>query len=229
MLVINILSLMALGLVIQIGGAYLVNAAVNLMGDHTLAGAASSGSAIAMEYEKYMNSIRSIEPRQYAHVIFVAPLVEEVVFRFLFLRAGKMVMPFWVANILQAVLFGIYHTIMLQKIYGFFMGLMIGCVCHYCPILYRRAVLEKKEILTNGSRSPVDVPDSLLGVAMTFILHMVINTTGLFVAPLLPANIAISSQIVIGILFMAAAVAACVMLYLSSRKGAIDIKEVWKR
>ncbi len=229
MLVINILSLMALGLVIQIGGAYLVNAAVNLMSDHTLAGAASSGSAIAMEYEKYMNSIRSIEPRQYAHVIFVAPLVEEVVFRFLFLRAGKMVMPFWVANILQAVLFGIYHTVMLQRIYGFLMGLMIGCVCHYCPMLYRREVLEKKEIPTNGSRSPVDVPDSLLGVAITFILHMVINTTGLFVAPLLPANIAITAQIVIGILFMAAAVAACVMLFSASRKGAIDIKEEWKR
>ncbi len=206
----NILSLIVLGLVLQIGGAYLVNAAVDLLGG-SAADAASAGAKAAVEYSAYMESIRAIEPRKFAHILFVAPLIEEIVFRFLFLRAGKMVMPFWAANLVQAVLFGIYHTVMIQRVYGFIMGLMIGCVCHYCPIIYRKATGKN------------DFPDTLLGVAITFVLHVVINATGLFVAPLLPADIVIPLQIFIGLIMMALAAAACYMLMRQSRKENINI------
>ena len=203
----NILALIALGLVLQIGGAYLVNAAVTLLGQAAGADAASAGAKAAMEYSAYMDSIRAIEPRKFAHVLFVAPLIEEVVFRFLFLRAGKMVMPFWAANLVQAVLFGIYHTVMIQRVYGFVMGLIIGCVCHYCPIIYRKNVKNS------------DLPDTVLGVVITFVLHVVINATGLFLAPLLPADIAIPVQIGIGTLMMAVAAGVCLVLMRESAKA----------
>lgn len=211
MIAVNILSLITLGLVIQIGGAYLVNAAVYLLGEGSLQGSAAASAAA--QYGEYMERIRSIEPRQYANVLFVAPLVEEIVFRLLFLRAGKMVMPFWAANILQAALFGIYHSVTIQKVYGFLMGLIIGCVCHYCPIIYRNFIKKMNETSENvPERGLADVPDSLLGVAITFVLHAVINAGGLFIAPLMPADIAVSLQLVIGFLLMALAVAACLLL-----------------
>ncbi len=211
MIAVNILSLIALGLVLQIGGAYLVNAAVYLLGAGSPSG--SSAASIAAQYGEYMERIRAIEPRQFAHILFVAPLVEEIVFRFLFLRAGKMVMPFWAANILQAVLFGVYHSVTIQKVYGFIMGLIIGCVCHYCPIIYRNLITEMNEAPEND---PVwglaGVPDTLLGVAITFVLHVIINTAGLFVAPLMPADIAVALQLVIGAVLMALGGVACLLL-----------------
>lgn len=193
----NIASLILLGIVLQIGGAYLVNAAVETLGT---AGAAS-------QYRDYMEYIRLIEPKQFANVIFVAPLVEELVFRLIFLRAGKMILPFWAANLAQSVLFAIYHNVTIQRVYVFVMGLIIGAVFYYCPIILRGTYPEK------GSMRLLDMPNSLIGVGATFILHMVINSAGLFLAPLLPADLPLAVQYVIGTIMMAAAVAAVYRLY----------------
>ncbi len=214
MTAVNIASLMALGVILQIGGAYLVNAAVMYFGE------ASSTSAVAEaagQYAQFMDRIRNIEPREFAHVIFVGPLVEEIVFRLIFLRAGKMVMPFWAANIVQAVLFGVYHTVIFQKIYGFAMGLIIGCIFHYCPIIYRNIHTSRKSYDEERGRGLIDLPASLLGVMITFVLHMIINATGLFLVPLFPADIALPAQIFIGSALMIAAAGACIMLRRKAR------------
>ena len=190
--VLNVLALIVLGLIMQTGGAYLVNAAVDLF----------DGYEAVTKYAEYMNSIVNLEPRQYIHVLFVAPILEELVFRLIFLRAGRMVMPFWVANFIQALLFGIYHTYLIQKVYGFVMGLIIGCVFGYCPVIYRKS----------EASALIDLPDCLLGVGITIILHMVINASGLFITPLLPAQIPLSFQMIIGIVLMGIAAAVCVLL-----------------
>lgn len=198
---VNVASLIILGIVIQIGGAYLVNAAVTCM----------DGNSVATEYAKYMDAVYSADPRTVIHILFVAPLVEEIVFRLIFLRAGRMVLPFWAANLIQAVLFGIYHGTVMQKIYGFVMGLIIGCVFYYCPIIYKNS----------ASRTALsDLPNSLLGVSLTFVLHVVINTTGLYLTPLLPPDIAVIAQIAIGVILMSAA--ACAVYMLKKRVGDID-------
>ena len=197
--VINIASLVILGLSLQIGGAYIVNAAVNCMEN----GAGAVGEA-AGQYIDYMDAIRSLEPRQIMHVIFVAPLVEEIIFRLIFLRAGKMILPFWAANLIQAALFGIYHSTTVQKVYGFVMGLIIGCVFYYCPIIYRNL---------RSTPGLLDLPNSLFGVAITFFLHMIINSTGLYVAPLLPADIAIPAQFGLGIVLMLISAGAVYVLW----------------
>ena len=197
--VINIASLVILGLSLQIGGAYIVNAAVNCMEN----GAGAVGEA-AGQYIDYMDAIRSLEPRQIMHVIFVAPLVEEIIFRLIFLRAGKMILPFWAANLIQAALFGIYHSTTVQKVYGFVMGLIIGCVFYYCPIIYRNL---------RSTPGLLDLPNSLFGVAITFFLHMIINSTGLYVAPPLPADIAIPAQFGLGIVLMLISAGAVYVLW----------------
>lgn len=61
--------------------------------------------------------------------VCLAPIGEEVLFRLLTLdfakRAGA---SFWVANVIQAVCFGIAHLNLVQGIYAFFMGIVLGWI-----------------------------------------------------------------------------------------------------
>ncbi len=63
--------------------------------------------------------------------IFLAPIVEELVFRGLTMRyARRAGIPFVLANIWQALLFGLLHGNWMQGIYAFVMGLFLGFVAH---------------------------------------------------------------------------------------------------
>lgn len=63
--------------------------------------------------------------------LVLPPLVEETGFRGLGLtyleRAG---MPFWVANVVQALAFGIFHMNLTQGLYTFVIGLLLGYLVH---------------------------------------------------------------------------------------------------
>lgn len=63
------------------------------------------------------------------YTILLAPVAEELVFRGLTYRFARKALPFWGANILQALLFGIMHMNMIQGIYAFALGLFLGWVC----------------------------------------------------------------------------------------------------
>lgn len=61
--------------------------------------------------------------------IVLAPIAEELIFRGITLKlaedsAGK----FWIANIIQAACFGIAHMNIVQGVYAFLMGLVLGAV-----------------------------------------------------------------------------------------------------
>lgn len=60
-------------------------------------------------------------------VSVMAPLAEEVLCRGIILRLAERVSPrFWVANIIQALAFGILHGNIVQGIYAFLLGLVLG-------------------------------------------------------------------------------------------------------
>ncbi|MBR4574254.1 MAG: CPBP family intramembrane metalloprotease [Lachnospiraceae bacterium] len=214
--IINLAALILLGLAMQIGGAYLVNAAVAIFADT---------KAVA-DYSSFMGAVASMEPRQYVHILFVAPLVEELVFRLIFLRSGRMVMPFWAANLVQALLFGFYHSFVIQKVYGFILGLIIGCVFYYCPKIYRDRYPKDEAHKADTGRSVLDMPDCMIGVFLTIILHMTINSAGVFLTPLFSADTALSVQILAGLVLMGIASASAVYLYLQSKGRTPDVFEV---
>lgn len=83
-------------------------------------------------YENLLKTIdiAHVTPVLLLYSVIVAPICEELIFRGVTLSYAKREMPFWVANILQAVLFGVYHMNPLQGIYAFFIGLFLGYVCH---------------------------------------------------------------------------------------------------
>ena len=83
-------------------------------------------------YESILNmiGISHVTPILFLYSVIIAPICEELIFRGVTLTYAKKEMPFWAANILQAVLFGVYHMNPLQGIYAFFIGLFLGYVCH---------------------------------------------------------------------------------------------------
>ena len=62
-------------------------------------------------------------------VSIMAPLSEEVLCRGVVLRLAERVSPrFWVANVIQALAFGILHGNIVQGIYAFVLGLLLGYI-----------------------------------------------------------------------------------------------------
>lgn len=62
--------------------------------------------------------------------ILLAPILEETLFRGLIFRYARYAVPFWFANIWQALLFGLIHMNFIQGIYAFVMGLFLGFIAH---------------------------------------------------------------------------------------------------
>lgn len=71
------------------------------------------------------------------YVVILGPILEELIFRGLtFYYAKKCTKRFWLANVLQAVFFGIMHGNLVQGTYAFFLGLFLGWVYERFQSLY---------------------------------------------------------------------------------------------
>ncbi|MDE6903767.1 MAG: CPBP family intramembrane metalloprotease [Lachnospiraceae bacterium] len=63
------------------------------------------------------------------YAVILGPVAEELTFRGVTLASAKRALPFWAANLLQAFLFGVFHMNMIQGIYAFGLGIVLGVVC----------------------------------------------------------------------------------------------------
>ena len=73
--------------------------------------------------------------------IILGPISEELIFRGVTLRQAEKCLPFWLANFLQALLFGIFHMNMIQGIYAFCLGLFFGYICKKGGSIYHSILL----------------------------------------------------------------------------------------
>ena len=62
--------------------------------------------------------------------VVMAPIAEEIIFRELMTRQLRQMFPFWLANIIQALAFGVYHMNIVQGVYAFMLGLLLGYVAY---------------------------------------------------------------------------------------------------
>lgn len=62
--------------------------------------------------------------------VLLGPISEELTFRGVTLSAAQKALPFWAANLFQALLFGVFHLNVIQGIYAVFIGLFLGYICH---------------------------------------------------------------------------------------------------
>ena len=98
--------------------------------------------------------------------VILAPLAEEVLFRGVTMRKAQKIMPFMAANILQAVLFGIYHLNWIQGVYAFVLGMILGFTAEYFHSIWASILLHA---FVNGSAEilaflPEAVTETVAGV-----------------------------------------------------------------
>ena len=71
------------------------------------------------------------------YVLLLGPIVEEIIFRGIVYSAARKVMPYYLAIIVQALLFGAFHMNPIQSCYAFVLGLGMG----YVMYLYDNLIL----------------------------------------------------------------------------------------
>lgn len=102
-------------------------------------------------------------------IVVIAPISEELICRGVILEKCRKVMPLFAANIIQAILFGVYHMNVIQGIYAFVLGLFLGMVC-----------------IKTGS------------IYGAILLHIIFNLSGVFLENILTENILPMKILMIG-------------------------------
>lgn len=84
---------------------------------------------LSEDYTEVLKGITSANSvAVFLFTVVIAPVSEELVFRGVILHKAGRSMPFFIANILQALLFGIVHQNMVQGVYAALLGLLFGYV-----------------------------------------------------------------------------------------------------
>lgn len=88
--------------------------------------------AITGSMESFDNAFSSMESESYIWtlipVVIVGPIIEELLFRGLLIKTISKILPESFAVIISAILFGVWHGILVQTVYTAVMGLIIGFV-----------------------------------------------------------------------------------------------------
>ncbi len=111
--------------------------------------------------------------------VILAPVAEELLFRGVTLQKAKKIMPFLWANILQALMFGVYHGNWIQGIYAFFLGMLLGYVAEQFHSIWASVLLHA---CVNGSAQllsliPEKVTERMMGIlvlALVGVLFLVL-------------------------------------------------------
>lgn len=124
-----LLILAVLGIFTQFGAAYLLEAILSLM------------PSVKEGYEALIEPMLEGNEIVFVMVVLLAPVLEELIFRIGIMKIGEKFLPFYAANIIQALLFGIYHGNYVQGVYAFILGMMLGYVLHRTGLIYASIVV----------------------------------------------------------------------------------------
>lgn len=64
------------------------------------------------------------------YTVIAGPIHEEILMRGATLSIAGRAFPFWAANLIQALLFGVFHMNLMQGCYAFCLGLVLGYLAH---------------------------------------------------------------------------------------------------
>ncbi len=132
----------------------------------------------------------------FLYVGIIGPVAEELIFRGVTLGKARRLMPFFAANILQALLFGIYHMNLIQGTYAFAIGLCFGLVRFTFNTL-----------------------------AASVALHMSVNLSGFFLGYILSDSMLLN-PVSGGLLFVvSAAVIAASLIYFIRLSRNVEVEE----
>lgn len=114
------------------------------------------------------------------YVLLIGPISEEFVFRGAIFDRFYLAFPFWTANLLQAALFGIYHMNLIQGLYAFLLGILLGMVKQSIGSIYANIGLHIifnatsyliGSLFENSAAKNILIPGILflLGVALSYV------------------------------------------------------------
>ncbi|MFV0465006.1 MAG: lysostaphin resistance A-like protein [Lachnospiraceae bacterium] len=120
------------------------------------------------------------------YAVLLGPIEEELTFRGVTMHFSKKALPFWGANLMQAFLFGIFHMNMIQGVYAFFIGIVLGIVYEKTGSLFFSILLH---IFFNmwGTLVPVLIPENInndeltIYIAIASFLLMIIGICLLYI------------------------------------------------
>ena len=126
-------------------------------------------TSVFQDYSKVIESITAIKPFLLILMIgFVAPITEELIFRGVVFRFATRQVGFLGANLLQAVLFGLYHGNLVQGSYAAILGFILGAICYKFKSLLAAIILH---IFINLSSLLLPlIPDEMLYRALMLVV-----------------------------------------------------------
>ncbi|MHB8127939.1 MAG: CPBP family intramembrane glutamic endopeptidase, partial [Mobilitalea sp.] len=132
---------------------------------------------IIMEHNKLIDQILERNPIiVMLEVIILAPITEELIFRGVILKKARGIMPFFVANIVQAALFALVHMNLVQAVYTFGGGLLTGYVAYKYKSILPSILLHMLSNLLGSIGLPFQatyinlITIMIVGALLTFIL-----------------------------------------------------------
>ena len=72
----------------------------------------------------------------FLYSVILGPISEELIFRGVTYSIARRIFRFWPANLIQAALFGLFHMNLIQGIYAFALGVLLGYVCEKGKSIY---------------------------------------------------------------------------------------------
>lgn len=91
-------------------------------------------SFMPQAFENYNEIMKNLEPSggilTFIYVLLIGPSSEEIIFRGAIFDRTRLAFGFWIGNVLQAMFFGIYHMNLIQGIYAFLLGMVLGMIVY---------------------------------------------------------------------------------------------------
>lgn len=123
--------------------------------------------------------------------VVASPVVEELVFRWLIYGRMKRIMGKWIAVIVSALFFGVYHGSLLQGIYAFCMGIGLALVYEWsgtilAPLLFHMgangfvyySMYLPKKVQEIASSYAGIIVITIIAIIMTYCVYMIAHNKG---------------------------------------------------
>jgi len=118
-----------------------------------------------------MSGVGEMNVLSFLATVILAPITEELIFRGVTMRLTKWAgMSFVVGNIVQAVLFGVFHMNLVQGVYASVIGLVLGYLGHRYKTLWVPILVHLFCNLYATVIGMFEIPDTILTNVIMFVL-----------------------------------------------------------
>lgn len=148
---------------------------------------ADMGSAIIAHNNAIQQALNGNLIIVYLKVILIVPITEELLFRGIIMKKAQKIMPFFMANIVQTLMFGFVHMNLIQISYTVLSGLILGYITYKYKSLIPAVIIHSIMNLIGSLMDLVDIEISnsvfvafiIVGSLLIFVLFYKMKLTEL--------------------------------------------------